>query len=247
MALSNLRFMLQEIELFYDGDEVLKPGQAPRVPDPQDDKSKDNIVEACLTYPRSGVPVVTSCKTLALPSGYRVKLDADNFWEAGLFKEDVDGETQFELSVSDKDPRSKLGNYFRSIFSTVFNTALGGRIGSITNLFQGAVASDMQDRLVSCIKGEQKDNALQLLCKSPCVHLHVNKGVATAYYVDDKGQRVNVLNGNVMTLDLLAVTDLTRKTGSAATPGSNIRQTTTETLYKKGQPLGEAKIRLIVG
>lgn len=248
MALANLRFMLQEIVLFYDGDEVLAPGQQPRVPDPRDDKGKDNIVEACLTYPRSGVPVVTSCKTLELPSGYRMKFDTDNFWEAGLFKEDVDGEAQFELAVSDRDPRSKFGNYLRGIFSTVFNSALGGRIGSITNLFQGAVASDMQDRLVNCIKGEQKDSAVQLLCKSRCVYLHLlNKGSTTAYYVDEQGQRVNVLDGDTMTLQLLAVADITRKVGTTTTPGTNVRKTTTETLYSKGEPLGEAKIRLRVG
>ena len=244
MSQKNIRMIIEQIKLDYDGDEFVDEGTAGRAPY-SDKKKFDNILEASLEYPRSGAALVTTAKMMDLPSRTLVTPNVNDFWESGLFKEDVDTEARFKVRISDKDSVSKVGNWFRKIFSAIFNTAIGGKVKGITNLFQGAVASDLQSSLVASLKGDQKNERVAALCTSKDINIELDGDELSAFYMVD-GERVDVLDGNRLILELFAAKNMTRVVSRVEVAGSKIKRKETETVFSRNEKIGEMKILLQV-
>jgi hypothetical protein len=241
MTTKNIRFLLKEIEVYYDGDEYANA----RNKKTAKERTKDNLVEASLEYPRSGAPVVTSIKTMDLQSKVKKSVVTSDFWASGFFKEDVDSETRFRLSVSDKDEVSGFNRWFRRIFSLMFSTATGGGVKGISNLFQGAVASDLQSKLVDGIKGSQPDSTIKLLCSSEAIHIEVKESGITAYTLKGATKTQLLNEKNEFVVELKAAKDFVKKK-RAKRVGPKAEKTREEILmFEKGQKLGEATILIV--
>ncbi|MDX1490380.1 MAG: hypothetical protein R3332_03780 [Pseudohongiellaceae bacterium] len=246
MTVKNLRFLLKEIELYYDGDEFVPKGKKGRAPYAKDRiEQLDNLIEASLIYPRSGTPEVSTLKKADLPSRTVVAFDTNNFWESGLFKEDIDTETKFLLTIADKDSVSKSGKWLRKILSAVIDTALGAKVKAISNLFQGAVASDLKSKIVSNVKGQQADPSIKSLCCSKEVYIDLLPSGLEAYTLAGK-KRKSVLRDGEMVLPLYATANIDRNTAkSKATGKGKPRQALSQRIFKKGEQLGTAKLVLV--
>lgn len=256
MALIHTRMNISEIELYYDGDQFVTKDTAGRA---VDEDAADNILEFALKYPRSGVAVVSTTKIMDLPSRTKVTPDAESFWSSGIFKEDIDGETIFSMSVSDKDMQGKFTNFLRRICCSMFGTLVSGKLGAITNVFQGAVLGDLQGRMADGIRGSQEDNTITPLCASRDIYLDFNaKGLAAAYYIDDKHNKVSVLltagSKAAFAIDLLASCDLADKRAGQNRGGYDARTRRwvresaagSSVVFKKNDTLGRAVIQVQV-
>lgn len=249
MSTKTVRFLLSEIELYYDGDTFVdqgKTGRAPYSAAHRKDKNKfDNIVEARIEYPRSGAASVTTTKMLDLPSRSRVFLNTTDFWESGLFKEDIDSETRLKLIVSDRDSVSGFARWFRRVTSAMFKLSIGNKVKAITNVFQGAVATDLQSRIETGLKGDQKDAGITVLCQSKDIFIELHPNGFDAYIMKGNS-RVSIKNGNELTIDLLAASTIRRPVGKkTSAPGSKIKKQKHIVEFKKNQKVGEAKIALV--
>lgn len=240
MSIKNLRFLLKEVEIYYDGDEFAST----KKPKKAKERLKDNLVEASLEYPRSGTPSITTVKMLDLPSRKKVTLNTKDFWVAGLFKEDIDTETRFTLSVSDKDNISKFSLWFRRVFSLMFSTAASAATSGTTNLFQGAIASDLQTKLKEGFKGSQEDSSIKLLCKSETINIELMRDGVKAYYLKGK-KKISVLNdAGDMVIELTAAKDFVKRGKAKRTRGSVTKTRKDILMFEKGQKLGEATVKL---
>ena len=248
MPTKNIRFLLKEIEIYYDGDDFVPEGKTGRMPYSNrykaDKKKFDNIVEARLEYPRSGVALVTTTKMMDLPSRRLVKLDTADFWESGLFKEDIDSETRLKLTVSDRDSVGLFGRWFRKMLGSIFKSTTSGKVSAISNLFQGAVASDLQSRFIDGLKGPQQDTAINALCASKDINLEFKPTGVEAYYQRGKS-KVNVLSGNEIAIDLYATAPVTIVVGRRRVPGRRTKQAIREVKFRKNQRLGVARVLLV--
>jgi hypothetical protein len=88
-------------------------------------EEKNNAIVATLKYPRSGAPSVVSSFPVNLKSGVEISFTGD-FFERGLFKEEVQGETELELVITDRDEPNKLDQLLGQLFSVLMGFALGG-------------------------------------------------------------------------------------------------------------------------
>lgn len=102
---------------------------------------KNNAIVATMVYPRSGAPNVISTKMVNLQNNKVKSFDLEDFWDSGLFKEEVDGETKLRIQVTDRDKISKFDKVFTTIFSALMGAGLGAVTGGISNVFLGAIAN----------------------------------------------------------------------------------------------------------
>jgi hypothetical protein len=241
MPTKNIRFLLKEIEVYYDGDNFASSSKKKQTKD----NAKDNLVEASLEYPRSGAPVVTSIKAMDLQSKVKATVKTSDFWASGFFKEDVDTETRFRLSVSDKDEVSGLSRWFRRVFSLMFSTATGAGVKGISNLFQGAVASDLQTKLVAGIKGSQSDSTVKLLCASEAIHVEVKedgiavftqKGTKKTQLLNEKGEFV---------VELKAAKDFVKTKPAKRVGPKKVNKREQIVMFEKGKKMGEATFLIV--
>ncbi|MEM7431651.1 MAG: hypothetical protein AAF351_06890 [Pseudomonadota bacterium] len=248
MPTKTVRFLLSEIELYYDGDKFVDEGKPGRKPYSakyvKDPKKFDNLLEARLEYPRSGAPVVTTTKLMDLPSRRRIQLNTADFWEAGLFKEDVDSETRFRMTVSDRDSVSGFARWFRKILSGMFKLAVGSKVKAISNVFQGAVATDLQSRIEGGLTGDQKDSGITVLCTCKDVHIELTANGFDAYIMKGK-RRIDVKEGSGFTVDLLAASTVKKTVRKERRSGSNIPKKVQEVVFRKNQKMGEAKVTVV--
>lgn len=109
----------------------------------EDDKraKKNNAIVAILVYPRSGAPNVISTKMVDLQHNQVKRFNLDDFWDSGLFKEEIDGETILRIQVTDRDECSKFEKVFTTIFSTLMGAGFGAVTGGISNVFLGAIVN----------------------------------------------------------------------------------------------------------
>lgn len=198
-----------------------------------------------LEYPRSGTPAITTMKMMDLPSRRRVELDTSDFWESGLFKELIDTETRLTVTISDRDAVSRFGKWIRRILSLMFKASISPKVSGTTNIFQGAVASDLQTKLIAGVAGSDADAMVTELCASRPIHLEIHSNGVSAY-IKKGGSRVSVLTGNELSVDLFASATFNQVVGHETNPGTNIRRAVKETRFRKGDKLGIAKI-VIVG
>lgn len=126
----------------------------------EDDKKaqKNNAIVATMVYPRSGAPNVISTKMVDLQNNKVKSFNLEDFWDSGLFKEEVDGETILRIQVTDRDEISKFDKVFTTIFSALMGAGLGAVTGGISNVFLGAIANlgiETYTGTISVGKGEK--------------------------------------------------------------------------------------------
>ncbi|HEU4617661.1 MAG TPA: hypothetical protein VFV10_06440 [Gammaproteobacteria bacterium] len=175
-----LRIALESVRVQYNGDERVEAGAPPRGPSRggRSEEDEDNVLVASLEYPRSGAPQVTSTKSLDLPSGYDYRFDPADFWESGLFKEEVYGETKLTLVVSDRDKRSKIFRWFRKIFGGALSSYLSPMVNGISNVFLGSVASDLQGRMKEAVDpGDDKFRSTPIATTGPIFIQLTDEGI----------------------------------------------------------------------
>ncbi len=134
-----LRATIREVHVDYNGTDL--PGTTP--PDSEDEHW--NVVVAVLAYPRSGAAVVTSLRELNLSSGATFTDFGANpsFFDNGLFKEVVQGETALRINVSDRDRRNTLVRFVRR--------ALGGGLGALLRGNRGRMLGGMVGHLTQAL------------------------------------------------------------------------------------------------
>lgn len=111
-----------------------------------------------MVYPRSGAPNVISTKMVDLQNNKVKSFDLEDFWDSGLFKKEVDGETILRIQVTDRDEISKFDKVFTTIFSALMGAGLGAVTGGISNVFLGAIANlgiETYTGTISVGKGEK--------------------------------------------------------------------------------------------
>lgn len=183
-----VRIYLDEIQVLYNGDEVVNSGSQTRQPNEDDEDALDNSILASMEYPRSGVSLVSTLKTMDLPSRYPYNLSNKSIWVRGLFKEEIQDETILSIVVSDKDKRSAFTRWFSNIFGVVLNAYLGKAAAGISNIYAGAVAGDLQSNIVKGVKGSDDKSITQAIATTGDVFMTLeDNGIRFALKHDDDG------------------------------------------------------------
>lgn len=134
-----LRATIREVRVEYNGTDL--PGTLP----PEEGDDHWNVIVAVLAYPRSGAAVVTSLRELNLPSASSFDDFGENptFFDNGLFKEVVQGETALRINVSDRERRNALVRFVRR--------ALGGGLGALLRGNRGRMLGGMVGNLTKAL------------------------------------------------------------------------------------------------
>jgi len=164
MSRKTLWAKIESITVFENGD---VPGQ--RAPQGGD---KTNAVIASLTYPRSGVPSITSGQQYNLAKNEPMRPDASDFFSCGLFKEEVVEETILQIKVTDTDRASKAERFFEAVLAAVFGAAFGVVTGGLSKFF-GAIAGFGIDQVKGSIAGAGGDEVFAI-GQTDKVRLHVD-------------------------------------------------------------------------
>ncbi|HLI85776.1 MAG TPA: hypothetical protein VKV17_17815 [Bryobacteraceae bacterium] len=127
----------------------LLPGEQPKPA--ADGQPKRNALAATLLYPRSGAPSVATVMPLDLRPQTALRRDLGDFFDSGLFKEEVQGETILEIEITESDVHSALEKALIQVFTTLLSTGLGvatGQLpqilGAVTNLGCGAITDSIK-------------------------------------------------------------------------------------------------------
>lgn len=139
MSKKLLTVTIESVVVFSNGDVPSgKPASA--------GEKKNNAVVASLKYPRSGAPEVMSALQVDLTNNEPPKLDLNDFFSCGLFKEEVQDETILQVKVTDRDEAGKVEKFLLKLLSVVvgagFGVATGGLsgvLGAVTGCGIGAV------------------------------------------------------------------------------------------------------------
>lgn len=143
-----LRATIREIRVEYNGTD--SPGTVP----PDDEHEHHNVVVAVLAYPRSGAAVVTSLREVNLPSGdsFDDFGPEPTFFDNGLFKEVVQGETALRINISDRERRNAFVRFVRR--------ALGGGLGALlrgdSGRMLGGMVGNLTKALSDAIEGSEQ-------------------------------------------------------------------------------------------
>lgn len=188
--------------------------------------ARNNAIIANLKYPRPGAPNITTTMPLNLTSGQELALNLDNFWESGLFKEDVLDETVLSIEVTDNDKIRKLDKFLARFVQAIMGAGLGMVTGGISNAIVGAVVN----LPVAAIKGSyriDKDNTLAVI-----------------------GQASRALDissiPETLELDLVAPKTIEKKYLGFKEPGSTQVVQKKKRLIKKGDVNGKIRLSLKV-
>lgn len=155
-----LRATIREVRVEYNGTDT------PGTPPPDHEHEQRNVVVAVLAYPRSGAAVVTSLRELNLPSGeaFTDFGDAPTFFDNGLFKEVVQGETALRVNISDRERRNAfvrfvrraLGGGLGALLRGRSGRMLGGMVGNLTKALSDAIeGSDQRIRNLTVANSER--------------------------------------------------------------------------------------------
>lgn len=130
------------LKIYLKSIKVEKNGDLPFESHPTEgDEEKNNAVIATLVYPRSGAAAVTSAKYVDMNNDKELVLNTADFWESGLFKEEVQDETILKIQVADRDKISKFVKFLTMFTKTLMGAGFGAVTGGITNVFLGAVVN----------------------------------------------------------------------------------------------------------
>jgi hypothetical protein len=125
-----------------------------------DSEPKRNALAATLQYPRSGAPSVATVMPLDLRPGTALRRDLGDFFDSGLFKEEVQGETILEIEITESDTSSVFEKALVQAFAAVFGAGVGIATGGLSKIF-GAITNLGAGAITDSIKkagGSQKQS-----------------------------------------------------------------------------------------
>jgi hypothetical protein len=131
-----------------------------------------NALAATLLYPRSGAPSVATVMSLDLQPGVALNRDIGDFFDSGLFKEEVQGETILEIGIIERDMSSAFEKALLQIFTTVLSTGVGIATGGLTKIL-GAITSLGTGAITDSIK-KTGDEQKQMIGKSSKIRLRMD-------------------------------------------------------------------------
>lgn len=104
------------------------------------DAASANVLTAHLFYPRPGIPLVTTAKTLELRDRTEHVLSTHPFSARVLFKERVQGLTEVELQLTSQLPGTAIPGFVESLLGGVAGAGLGLATGGVGNVLLAAGA-----------------------------------------------------------------------------------------------------------
>ena len=210
-----LRVNIEEITVTTNGDSLLDSPSTKK--EKKSPKTDNNAIVATLVYPRPGAPTVVSTKTLNLRPRVEHRFVLKDFWNSGLFKEEVLDETILKIQITDRDGKSKLAQFFLKVFSTALGTGLGPAVSGISNVFLGAIATTGLAAQTKAMAGD---------------------GKAKIIVIGEASHKIDLRNPvkNQLTLQL----KVPKAFKTVAITGGKRRVTT----FKTGQQIGTIKLRL---
>ncbi|NIM13729.1 MAG: hypothetical protein GTO45_16770 [Candidatus Aminicenantes bacterium] len=148
-----------------------------------------------------------------------------DFWESGLFKEEVEGETILKIEVTDRDKISTFSKIFAKLAKALMGAGFGAISGTISNAFLGAIVnlslSEYKESLTI-----DKDESIDVIGKA------------------EKKIDVNNIPDNPLELELVAPKTIEREfyAYEKDRPTKIIKDK--QTLLKKGQNNGKIKLHI---
>ncbi len=134
---------------------------------------KDNTIVAKFNYPRSGHSSISALLPVDLKSGEPLDLGKDeSFLSRGLFKEEVQEETQLQISITDRDRRSKLWSFVREILAGIFEVYADTGLDYVSNLVVYGTASTLASEAEGKIEGSS-DDKITTIAKSSKVKIEI--------------------------------------------------------------------------
>ncbi len=159
---------VESVMLHYTG---LLPGEHPN-PNP-DNPDKKNVLTATLLYPRSGAPTVASVLQFDLAPDVPATPDLTDFFDSGLFKEEVLDETILEIEVVERDTSSVFEKALLQIFATLFSAGIGVATGGLDKIL-GAITALATGSITDSLK-KAGDDQKQSVGKSEKIRLKVDE------------------------------------------------------------------------
>jgi hypothetical protein len=159
---------VESVKLPFTG---MLPGEKPK-PAGVGQESR-NALAATLLYPRSGAPSVATVMPLDLRPREALERDLGDFFDSGLFKEEVQGETILEIEITERDVSSAFEKAMLQVFATVLSTGLGIASGGLTKIL-GAITSLGTSAITDSIKQAGNDQK-QSIGRSEQIRLRMDE------------------------------------------------------------------------
>lgn len=143
--------------------------------DQLDSLAEDNVLVATFDYPRSGSSTVTAVRPLRLQDGEERAIEwpvDEDFLTSGLFKEEVQGETQLTIHITDKDPKNPFLIFLRRLLYRVLGTITGGAFDDISNVLVKSVGEEVSEEVKNAVKPGGKDK-VHVVAKSAKVKIRI--------------------------------------------------------------------------
>lgn len=132
-------------------------GEPPNV---HDDSVKHGLM-ACLVYPRSGAPTVTSALSIRDLFPGTTNLSSPSFFSNGLFKEEVQDSTLMNIKVINRQEEGKVDKFFLKLFSTILGAGLGVLTGGLGSVL-GAISAFGVETIKGGIQESGKDEVIAI-------------------------------------------------------------------------------------
>jgi len=229
-----LRATIQEIRVEYNGTD--NPGTMPS----DDEHEHRNVVVAVLAYPRSGATVVTSLRELNLPSGSTFDdFGADpTFFDNGLFKEVVQGETALRINISDRERRNAFVRFVRR--------ALGGGLGALlrgsSGRMLGGMVGNLTKALSDAIEGSEQRIRNLTVANSERAQIFLDSAGAITVKSGSSNEAIRYGDG-LLRLELSAPRTFSRTVVDPTRTGSR-PHATEDVIVGRGEPNGYVVLKL---
>lgn len=216
---------------------------------------KDNTVVVTLAYPRSGETALNCARPLDIPAIAKgsqepsLDLSSKDFFEAGVFKEEIQDETILQVLVIDRDPKSKFGLALRAALAAVFGGVAEKAIGGISEIVVNKTAGLLAERLGEKTKGSDKER-VRGIAESAKALLRI-RGDNSAPLIEisavEKGANLSFSpDTGLLRLPLSAPMDVIVSEKKVEMIGGATKEQEPETLHK-GAPNGWIEIELTAG
>ena len=216
-----LRLNLERIRVEANGDD--RPGMS-RQPSirSEDPDARDTIITASLEYPSPGnADPVNATKAVDLLSGEPFSFNLNNFWQSGLFKEEILDETALTIAVADRDKRSSVIRFFRRLISGGIGSVLTPTLAGSGSLFTQGVASAFTKTLASAVAGGSDRIRLEPIARTERIYLRIRDG-RLEFSEDPNGDFDPVEAPGMITLPMTAPRDIERSQISEGEPNGEV-------------------------
>lgn len=212
---------------------------------------KDNTVVVTLAYPRSGETAVNCARALDIPATPKgsqepgLDLSSKDFFEAGVFKEEIQDETILQVLVIDRDPKSKFGIALRAALAAVFGGVAEKAIGGISEIVVNKTAGLLAERLGENLKGNDKERVRGIAESAKALLRVKGDNSAPLIEVSAVGEGADLSfdpDAGVLRLPLRAPMDVVISEKIDATTKKQMRE-----ILPKGNPNGWIEIELTAG